>query len=279
MGPPPSSFLDTKTGWYFERDASILNQSLSGNEFVKLEYLTYLPAYSDHELKESYNFRLSIYSNTDQPVLLQGLGVFDLTPPLECLGEGFNISRYNGNNSLYIGKIMTTISEAVSFVAVNADTVWLEVANDCGRRLVSISRSTSAVSYLTVPETLSLEQRYAQSRSSGGRIGVVRGQIPVQIRMNLFGESFALAAVRNAFALEDVLWLKQRGERVYVLLRSKELRVYDSSAKLLERYLLALPSLEQYRERYIASQIDLTDRVFTWRSGIVGASYFFVLRQ
>ena len=277
MGPPPPSYLDAKTGWYFERDASILNQSLSGSEFVKLEYLTYLPPYSDHELKESYNFRLSIYSNTERPSLVENLGVFDLTPPRECLGEQFNISRYNGDNPAYKGKIMTTISKAVGFVAINADTVWLEVANDCGRRLAYISRLTRAVSYLTVPETLSLERRYAQYHSSGGRIGVVRGQIPVQIRVNLFGESFALATIRNAFAYQEVLWLRQRGERVYILLRSKELRIYDSSAKLLERHFLALPSVQYEPERTDANRVDPTERVFTWRSGIIGRPYFFVL--
>lgn len=277
MGPPPSSFLDTKTGWYFERDASILNQSLSGSEFVKLEYLTYLPPQSDHELKDSYTFRLSIYSNVDRPALVQDLGVFDLTPPLECLGEEFGIILYNGSDPAYKGQTLTLIQYGVGFLAVNADTVWLEIANDCGRRLASISRSTRRVNYLTVPETLSLEQRYTQYRSSGRRIGVVRGHIPVQIRVNLFNESLALATVRNSLALEDILWLKQRGERVYALLRNKELRVYDSSVKLLERHFLALPSLEYERERNDANRVDLTERVFTWRSGIVGKSYFFVL--
>ena len=277
MGSPPSSFLDTKTGWYFERDESILNQSLSGNEFVKLEYLTYLPPYSDHELKESYTLRLLIHSNTERPTLTQDLGVFDLTPPLECLGKQFFVGLYNGNNPLYKGKIFTTISGAVSFLAVNADSVWLEVANDCGRRLASISRRTRQISYLTVPETLSLEQRYAQYRSSGGRISLVQGNIPVQIHMNLFGEGFALTTVRNSFAFKDIMWLEQRGKRTYALLRNKELMVYDLNAKLLERYFLALPSLEHQPSSVQVDRLDSLDRVFTWRSGIVGASYFFVL--
>lgn len=277
MGPPPSSFLDSKTGWYFERDASILNQSLAGNEFVKLEYLTFLPPYSDHELKESYTFRLMIHGNAERPALVQDLGVFDLTPPLECLGKQFFVGLYNGSNPAYEGKIMTTISEAVGFVAINADTVWLEVTNDCGRRLAYVSRSTRQVSYLNVLETLSLEQRAAQYRSSGGQIGLVQGHIPVQIRINLFGESLALATVRNAFALGDIQWLEERQGLVYVLLRNKELRIYDSSAKLLRRYLLALPNLQYLPERNDANQIGLTDRVFTWRSGVGGKSYFFAL--
>ena len=277
MGPPPSSFLDTKTGWYFKRDTSILNQSLSGNEFVKLEYLRYIPPHGDHDLKESYTLRVLIHSNTERSTLIQDLGVFDLTPSLECLGEQFGISPYNGSDPAYKGKTLTLIQYGVGFLAVNADTVWLEVANDCGRRLAYISRRTRQVNYLIVPETLALEQRYAQYRSSGGRISLVQAHIPVQIHMNLFGEGFALTTVRNSFAFKDIMWLEQRGKRTYALLRNKELMVYDLNAKLLERYFLALPSLEHQPSSVQVDRLDSLDRVFTWRSGIVGASYFFVL--
>ena len=279
MGPPPPSYLDAKTGWYFERDASILNQSLSGSEFVKLEspHDGWSPI-GDFILRDSYTVRLSVYSNAEHPARVQDLGSFDLTPPLECLGENFGVNLYNGNDPNLKGRMLMLVQRGVGFVAVNADTVWLEVTNDCGRRLAYISRSSSRqVSYLSVPETLSLEQRYAQYRSSGGRIGIVRGHIPVQILMNLFGESFALATVGNAFAFEDVLWLEERQGRVYALLRNKELRIYDSSAKLLERYFLALPSLQYEPKRDDPNGVDLSGRVFTWRSSSLGASYFFVI--
>ncbi len=278
MGPPTSSLLDVKTGWYFERDIEILNQSLSSDEFVRVDYPVFIVPNNDHDLRESYTVHVSVYANRQPPRLVQDLGVFDLTPPLRCLGRSYPVNLYNGSLAAYKGKLITTQSESVGFFALNANAVWLEIWNECNRRLVQLSRDGSrATKPFDFPEPLPLKTREAQYRSSGGRLPFVRGIIPTPTRVDLLGESPALASVRNQLPRSDVLWFRQRGRRVYALLRQKELRVYDDRAVLLKRYRLAVPDLKYYQETDDPNQIDLTERIFTWRGGIIAESYFFLL--
>ncbi len=271
MVEPAANILDSKTG-RFSTSANVLNRSWDANEHVVLDFPK-RPGLTDHPVRDSFTVRVSVHSTSGNSV--QTLGTYDFTPPTNCLERLLILPAVGGRN-------YTQIGPAVLFLSANKDHVWLEVYNDCNRRIVRIPRSnpTQPVA-LEFPETLT-----AQQRAKLYKEGKITSPSPVnrftaQQRTDWLGESGGLARVRAASDSGDLLWSAQTSSRIYAFYRNKELRAFDTSgATLLGRSLIALPDAALRGVQALGEFNLMRGRVFSWQYNVTAIAsdfYYFVV--
>jgi outer membrane protein assembly factor BamB len=261
----PPQILDVRNGriyeWHGDPAISdgVLNQTHSGKEFVNLDYPTE-PAILESSVRDSFVVNVSIWTTDGNLSRTQDLGTFNLTPPLECLGD--TVFNVGGVDFWSLG------GRSVGFIGANESKVWLVVRNDCNFRVVKISRGLlKQVSIIDLPEKLCLPQRLLLKKQGKLPDAYPQARLSLEQRIEFLGEGRAVAQIRSAPDAKDLLWFKLEKTRLYTLYRSKELRVFDTqTGALLQRLKLALP---ESTDSWIYAQFNqnaalLNGRIFTW---------------
>ena len=268
MVEPSASILDSTTG-QFSASAHVLNRSWDANEYVILDFPK-RPGFTDHPVRDSYTVRVSLQSARGSS--LQTLGTYDFTPPINCLERLLILPAVGGRN-------YTQIGPAVLFLSANKDYVWLEVYNDCNRRVVRIPRSspTQPVT-LELPEAMTAQQRAELYKERKITSPSPTGRFTAQQRTDWLGETVGLARLRAKSDNGDLLWSAQISSRIYAFYRSKELRAFDTSGTtLLGRALIALPDAALRGVQALGGGVNLMQgRVFSWQYNVTAiASHFY----
>jgi hypothetical protein len=268
----PPSVLDSRTGT-FSSDTAVLQRTWSGAEYVAVTFPKE-PSIADHPVRDSYTVRVTV-SSAQSNATVRDLGTFDLTPPTPCIEQRFVMSPIAGQNYAQTGR-------AVRFLAANTDNVWLEVLNDCNRRIVQIPRGNpTKVRIFDLPEPRSAQERSRLYREGKIETPAVEGRLSAQQRTEWLGESAGLARVRAEPGATSLLWSAQRGKTVYTFSRSKEFRVIDTATNAVaNRFTLVMPDADvrgaELREDSSLTRLD--GSVFSWRrDGNATDSFYFVL--